>query len=646
MQAMLENLILALICLPFAMAVLPAVLHQTKARSTAVYICGPILLIMSVVTAVIWYVSGATAVEFNLPGTEIFDKVILVGDFFLMFLVIYLSVKNHKTIISFLSIIQTLLVAGIEVFGPGYAENYNIRMDWLTFIMVLIIGIIGVSIGIYAVGYMHGYHIHHHKEVKDRRSFFLAMIFVFYGAMFGLVFSRSLIWLYFFWEITSVVSFLLIGYTGTKEAIDNSFTALWMNLLGGLGIAIAIAYGILVQGTADLYDLIDAAVAGGAGSAALIPIAFLAFAALTKSAQFPFSKWLLGAMVAPTPSSTLLHSATMVKAGVYLLIRISMAMADNYVGQMVYLCGGLTFLAASCLAISQSDGKKVLAYSTISNLGLIVACAGAGHQETIWAAVFLIMFHAVSKSMLFQCVGAIENTTGSRDIEDMQGLALRYPKLAMILMMGIAGMFLAPFGMLISKWAALKAFVDIGSALMVLCVVFGSATTMFYWTKWFAKILGNDGTLEKDITKPNEYISMFFHAIILILLCVSFPFLSKYVIEPLMNDMYGYSSAVISEGNIVIMAIMILAIFIIPVVNFFIFRKSYNKDIMMYMAGANAGDNKHFVDAYGEPRELVTSNWYMTEWFGEDKLFKPAVILGAFIILVFLITVVAGGSIL
>ena len=391
----MDKLVMALICLPFLMAILPAVIKKSKIRSTVVYICGAIVAILSITTAVWWYSLGGNALVFDLPYTEVFDKIILIGDFALMFLIIYLSVKHHKTIISLLSIVQTLLVAGLELFGPHPAETMHIRIDWLTFIMILIIGIIGVALGLYAVGYMHGYHIQHHKELKDRRSFFLAMIFVFYGAMFGLVLSVSLVWLYFFWEITSVTSFLLIGYTRTEEAVNNSFKALWMKLLGGLGIAIAIAYAILVQGTVNLYDVIDSAIAGGAGSAALVPIAFLAFAALTKSAQFPFSGWLLGAMVAPTPSSALLHSATMVKAGVYLLVRLALAMNGNYVGQMVYLCGGFTFLIASCLAIAQSDGKKVLAYSTISNLGLIVACAGAGYQETIWAAVFLIILHAV-----------------------------------------------------------------------------------------------------------------------------------------------------------------------------------------------------------------------------------------------------------
>ncbi|MDD6503916.1 MAG: proton-conducting transporter membrane subunit [Lachnospiraceae bacterium] len=637
----MEKMVAALICLPFLWAIIPAVIHKSKVRRATVYVGGALVTVLSICTCVMWYRNGGEAIVFDLPYVEVFDKLILVGDFLLMGLVIYQCIKHKKTVISLLSIVQTLLVAWMELFGPEVTENYRLRFDWLTLIMVLIIGIIGVAIGIYAMGYMHGYHIHHHKELKDRRSFFMAMIFVFYGAMFGLVFSASLVWMYFFWEITSITSFLLIGYTRTQEAIDNSFKALWMNLLGGLGIAVAISYLIQVYGTTDLYDAIDIAVANPT-YAALVPIALLAFAALTKSAQFPFSGWLLGAMVAPTPSSALLHSATMVKAGVYLLIRLALAMNGNYVGQMVYLVGGFTFLSASCLAIAQSDGKKVLAYSTISNLGLIVACAGAGYQETIWAAVFLVIFHAVSKSMLFQCVGAIENTTGSRDVEDMQGLANRYPKLAFILMVGIAGMFLAPFGMLISKWAALKAFVDAPSTLMVLFICFGSATTMFYWTKWFAKILGVSDKRDRDLTKPNEYVSMFFHAFLLIALCVGFPYLSRHIIEPLMMDMYGFSSPVISEGNIIIMVVMICAVFIVPMINYLITRHTVDKEVLAYMGGVNSGDNKNFNDAVGNPKELQVSNWYLEDYLGEKKLFTPSVIIGAFIIVVHLCVVIGG----
>src|SRR5699024_5906735 len=208
-------------------------------------------------------------------------------------------------------------------------------------------------------------------------GFFFSMLFLFLAAMFWLVLSENLFWLYFFWEITRVVSFLLIGYSRSEDAVNNSFRALWMNLLGGFGFAVAIAYAAVNGGTVQLTEVV--------ASGAAIPVVLLAFAALTKSAQMPFSSWLLGAMVAPTPSSALLHSATMVKAGVYLLIRLAPALAGTLSGVMVSFIGGFTFIVCSMMAIAQNDGKKVLAFSTISNLGLIVACAGIGVEETIWA---------------------------------------------------------------------------------------------------------------------------------------------------------------------------------------------------------------------------------------------------------------------
>ena len=243
----------------------------------------------------------------------------------------------------------------------------------------------------------------------------------------------------------------------------------------------------------------------------IIPAVLLAIAGLTKSAQLPFSKWLLGAMVAPTPSSALLHSSTMVKAGVYLLIRISPLMAGNGAGTLVIVIGGLTFLLASLLAITQSDGKKVLAYSTIANLGLIVICTGIGTYEALWAAVMLILFHAVSKSLLFLTVGSVEQVTGSRDIEDMHGLTVKLPGLGLIMAIGIAGMFLAPFGMLISKWAALRAFVDSGHLFVVLFLVFGSAATLMYWSKWLGKIITVLHRSERIRNQVNriEYASLF-----------------------------------------------------------------------------------------------------------------------------------------
>jgi ech hydrogenase subunit A len=186
-----------------------------------------------------------------------------------------------------------------------------------------------------------------------------------------------------------------------------------------------------------------------------VPAALLCFAGMTKSAQFPFSSWLLGAMVAPTPVSALLHSSTMVKAGVYLVLRMAPVITGSGVGLAVALIGSGTFLLTSIAAITANDAKKVLAYSTIANLGLIVLCGGIGTSAAIWAGVLLIIFHALAKCLLFLCVGIVEHKLHSRDIEAMSGLLLKLPRLGIMMLIGMAGMFLAPFGMLISKWAVL-----------------------------------------------------------------------------------------------------------------------------------------------------------------------------------------------
>ena len=340
-----------------------------KRSGKAVYAGALAIMALTLALLVTWLTDGAPSMLL-FADTELADHGMMAIRISIG-LIIYMGVKYRRYFVIFLTVAQTGLLMYVEFTAPIKA-GHHMMIDGLAMLMCVIIAFVGGLICIYAVGYMKGYHSHH-KEFKDRQPFFFSMLFLFLAAMFGLVLSQSLIWMYFFWEITSVISFLLIGYTRTEEAVHNSFTALWMNLLGGLGFAIAIA--LLAFGGASI-QLSDAIAVGGA-----LPLAFLALAGLTKSAQLPFSAWLLGAMVAPTPSSALLHSATMVKAGVYLLIRLAPALNGNMVGLMVSLIGGFTFIAASMMAIAQNDGKKVLAFSTISNLGLIVACAGIGVEE-------------------------------------------------------------------------------------------------------------------------------------------------------------------------------------------------------------------------------------------------------------------------
>lgn len=625
-----------LIAWPALAAVVLPLVRSRKVRAAVVYAAAAGMMLLAAVLLAAWLSAGKQTL-FLAPEsiyTNYLDLAMLAGEFVLMGLIIALSIRHRKYPVILLSAGQTLLVAWSEIFHP-VEKTTHMRVDGLAMLLCIIAAFVGGFICIYAVGYMKAYH-EHHKEYKDRSGFFFSMLFLFLAAMFGLVLSENLVWMYFFWEVTSVVSFLLIGYTRTEEAVHNSFRALWMNLLGGFGFAIAIVYSAATGGTVQLTDVVM--------SGAAIPVVLLAFAALTKSAQMPFSSWLLGAMVAPTPSSALLHSATMVKAGVYLLIRLAPALAGTLGGMMVAFIGGFTFIVASMMAIAQNDGKKVLAFSTISNLGLIVACAGIGVEETVWAAVLLMIFHSVAKSMLFQAVGSIENSLGTRDIEAMHGLLLRLPRLTYIMGIGIAGMYLAPFGMLISKWVALKSFVDADNYLLVLFLAYGSATTMLYWTKWLSKLISLHHTKEPvtDRTHRDQYLSMFVHAGATLLLCLVFPWVSSRIVDPIVRTLFGASHEVLSMNVLTTMAIMLVSVLFVPTLMFILTRTTHRDYVPIYMGGANVGDNTYFVNSYGEPEHLYLSNWYMRFEFGMRRLMRPSVIVSAGTLVVMLCMVIGG----
>ncbi len=638
------EIILFLILFPFLAALVMSCMkqHGLLRRTVQFTFCG--VIVAAVIVFAVTNLIGGKTVAY-LPHTHVIDMGMLLVEWGLVALVFYYSFKFRKYYCALLSILQTGAMTWLELSGRTDIEANHILADKLTVAMALIVGIVGCLICVYAIGYMKDYN-RHHLDYKDRRSFFFAMLFLFLGAMMGLIFSSNLIWIYFFWEITSICSFLLIGYNQTDEAMDNSFRALWMNLLGGLGFAVAIIYSVTQLQIINIQDLVNFAVSGDErASLALIPVVFLAFAGLTKSAQLPFSGWLLGAMVAPTPTSALLHSATMVKAGVYLLVRLAPALQGNTAGLMVTTIGGFTFLMTSVLAISQDDGKKVLAYSTISNLGLITACAGVGMHEAVWAGILLMMFHAVSKSLMFLSVGAVENCTGSRNVEDMHGLIVKLPGLAYVMIIGIAGMFLAPFGMLISKWAALKAYVDSGSILLVIFLVFGSATTLFYWTKWLGTLVAVHHHSErvKNVTKKSEWTALLTLSILMVLLCLTFPVVSSGLIEPFLMDMYHtYVPNLIGTGNLYIMIMMLCLILVLPVaVRLLTFGKK-NKLVMSYMGGANAGDDRNFTDSFGEEKRMYLANWYLPDYFSENKVLMPSMVFAAGALIILLILTIGG----
>ena len=613
------SLVLALTLVPILSAVLLLGLRSNFLRRCVVI---PTVLFACVGT--IWL---ACVAKVGSPGEFPVDHHILgmarlVLELVMGLYILWVGIRNRRWLIAVLVLVQTAVSIHFEFTnGSNLKPGEPFFIDHFTIIMALINGIVGGGICVYALGYMKEYHEKAHTDVRDRRPLFFSLLFLFMGAMFGLVFSNDLLWLFFFWEITTFCSFLLIGYTQTEVARNNALRALVMNLSGGLAFALAISVIYEKTGKIELQALMGTM----APQLLLLPAALLCFAGITKSAQYPFSSWLLGAMVAPTPVSALLHSSTMVKAGVYLVLRLAPVVSGTWVGLMVALVGGVTFLVASLAAITTPEAKRVLAYSTIANLGLVVLCGGIGTAEAVWAGILLIIFHAVAKCLLFLCVGVVEHKIHSRDIEDMSGLILRMPKVAVMMLVGMAGMFLAPFGMLISKWAVLRAIVEAWPLLAVF-IAFGSAATLFFWVKWMGKLVEPRTAPEKYAHEisAEESVALFGLSAATFFACLFFPFLSSHFIEPYLNTLYT-QPPLLGQSNNWLMMGMMLVVMLFPFS--FLSRNRGVKLLDPYLSGANATGSK-FLGSGGQTQDAVAHNYYLRNVLDETALTRSGVFAG------------------
>ena len=326
----------------------------------------------------------------------------------------------------------------IRSFTPWIAEaglNLSLRIDGLAWMFAGLVLGIGLLIVLYA---------HYYLSPKDSAPRFFAYLMLFMGAMLGMVVAGNLLLLATFWELTSISSFLLIGFWSHRDdARKGARMALAITGAGGL----ALLAGVLVIGhIVGSYELDAVLAAGDAIRAhALYPLATLLVlgGVVTKSAQFPFHFWLPHAMAAPTPVSAYLHSATMVKAGVFLLARMHPALAGTDLWfYTVSGFGAATLLTGAYLAIFQHDLKGLLAYSTVSHLGLITLLFGLPTELAVVAGVFHILNHAVFKASLFMAAGIIDHETGTRDIRKLHGLLKTMPitsTLAIIAALAMAG---------------------------------------------------------------------------------------------------------------------------------------------------------------------------------------------------------------
>lgn len=308
---------------------------------------------------------------------------------------------------------------------PALGFDFALRLDGLALLFALLILGIGLLVILYARYYL---------SDRDSLPRLYAQLLLFMGAMLGIALADNLLLMMVFWELTSIASFLLIGYwSSRRDARQGALMALIVTGGGGL----ALLAGILLLGNiVGSFDL-DAVFAAGPmlRKHALYPVvlALILIGAFTKSAQFPFQFWLPHAMAAPTPVSAYLHSATMVKAGIFLLARLHPALAGSDLWfYAVTLTGLVTLALGAYLALFQNDLKGLLAYSTVSHLGLIVLLLGLGTPLALVAALFHIINHAIFKASLFMAAGVIEHETGTRDLRRLCGLARYLPHTALL----------------------------------------------------------------------------------------------------------------------------------------------------------------------------------------------------------------------
>lgn len=624
-----------LVLFPIVVAGLLLIFRTTKPRNIIVYVGSAVIAIASIVLVVTNI--GTTGTYFTFESVVI-DYACLAIDVIIGLTIIGYGVKYRNTAAIVLAVVQLVGTLVYEfAFAHGLSCTRSLYIDSLSLIMALIIGIIGTGICVYSIGYMHDFYfgVHHpDTEQPDRRPTFFALMFVFLGAMYGIIFFNNMIWLFTVWEVTTLCSFLLIGFTKTDEAIKNAFRQIIMNLVGGIAFLAALYYLAIYFQCIDFTDFI----VFGTISPALVvlPLTCLSLAGITKAAQMPFHTWLLGAMVAPTPTSALLHSSTMVKAGVFMLIKCAPIYAVSFGPSILIISiGGITFLLCSLMAISQSNGKRVLAYSTIANLGLITACAGVGTAEAIWAAIFLVVFHAIAKSLLFLCVGTAEHHIGSRDIEDMDLLFERMPRLSRMMIVGIMIMFLAPFGMLVAKWATLVSFVDTHQFALLLLLAFGSAATFMFWAKWLGKLAGITGTpesIEKTVN-PTEWIATMTFTIMALVSCAAIPLISDYLVEPYIASVLGIAIQPILDDDLYMAAIICIVMAIVLLGGMRKFKKGMRKTDA-YLSGISVdNDDRTFVNALSQPMAATSRNWYLEPVFGEAKI-RPIGTIACYILLV------------
>uniref|UniRef100_UPI0020298004 Na+/H+ antiporter subunit A n=1 Tax=Actinotalea sp. C106 TaxID=2908644 RepID=UPI0020298004 len=373
---------------------------------------------------------------------------------------------------------------------PALNMELAFRLDTLSWLMVLMVGGVGALVLVYCSRYF--------AATAGGLGRFGGVLVAFAGVMLGLVVTDDMLLLYVFWELTTVFSYLLIGHYAERKASRRAaMQAIILTTAGGLAMLVGIVLVGETTGTYRISEVVALASAGGgipAGTTttlATVAVVLLLAGAASKSALIPLHFWLPAAMAAPTPVSAYLHAAAMVKAGVYLVARFAPGFGELGVWRgIVIVLGCGTLVVGGYRALRQNDLKLILAFGTVSQLGLLVLLVGLGSRAAALAGLAMLGAHAMFKASLFLTVGVVDAATGTRDLRRLTGVGRELPITAAVGALSTASMIgLPPFAGYVAKEAALEAFVhDGGTAvglLVLVAMVVGSTLTVAYGLRFW-----------------------------------------------------------------------------------------------------------------------------------------------------------------
>jgi len=404
------------------------------------------------------------------------------------------SVGWYAVLVTFVAVLNTISLIPSVINAHGEAQLYSIPwmqavdinlsvlIDPLSTMMANVAACIGLLIMIYSVNYMQ-------KEKATPRFFFFMLLFV--GGMVGLVMANNLLQMYMFWETVGLCSYALIGFWYTRpEAAKAGMKAFIVTRIGDIFLLLGILLLYVNTGTFDFLEIRDLIAAGQVSVPMLAVSVLMLIGAIGKSAQVPLHVWLPNAMEGPSPVSALIHGATMVKAGIYLVARIYIlfSLVQPWLTTITYI-GGITAFLAATMALTSSDLKRVLAFSTISQLGMIMAALGIGTELGWFASQFHVISHALFKSLLFLSAGVVMHVTHTLDLKQLGGLRKAMPITFIVSVIGafsLAG--IPPFSGFWSKDTIFEAIILANNVPLFILIFGTSVLTAIYSIRWICKV--------------------------------------------------------------------------------------------------------------------------------------------------------------